>query len=272
MDKEIKKHLLEISEKAGDAIMSFYNVDYEIEKKKDNTPITEADLASNQIILDELEKYGYGFLSEEKTDNKERLNAKRVWIIDPMDGTKDFIHKTGDFSVMIGLVEKMGDIYRPIFGVVYAPVVETHYYAWFGEGAFRKEKGKGEERIRVSNIDDFKESKMIGSRFHQNELEDNLFNDLMMKERILCGSVGVKINKIAEGRAEFNINPSDRTCEWDVCAADIILSEAGGILTDTKGNVFGYNRENPRNKFGYFASNGKNHNKFLKQMKSYEKD
>lgn len=272
MDKEIKKHLLEVSKKAGDAIMSFYNSDYNIERKGDNTPLTEADLASNQIILKELEKYGYGFLSEEKTDNKDRLKSERVWIIDPMDGTKDFIQKTGDFSVMIGLVEKKGEVYRPIFGVVYVPVTETHYYASLGEGAFRKKKDGKEERIGVSKIDNFKESRMIGSRFHQSELEENLFNDLFLKEKIPCGSVGVKINKISEGVAEFNINPSDKTWEWDVCAADIILSEAGGILTDTKGNVFNYNREDPRNRFGYFASNGKNHNKFLKQMKSYEKD
>jgi 3'(2'), 5'-bisphosphate nucleotidase len=211
-------------------------------------------------------------LSEEEADNKERLDSKRVWIIDPMDGTKDFIHKTGDFSVMIGLVEKMGDIYRPILGVVYVPVTQTHYYASLGGRAFRKEKDKAEECIKVSQIDDFKESKMISSRFHKSELEDSLFNDLLLKERIPCGSVGVKINKIAEGGAEFNMNPSDRTWEWDVCAPDIIISEAGGVLRDIKGTEFNYNKENPRNSFGYFASNGKNHNKFLKQMESYEEN
>ena len=211
-------------------------------------------------------------MSEEKIDNKDRLKSERVWIIDPMDGTKDFIHKTGDFSVMIGLVEKIDNVYRPILGVVYVPVRETCYYASLGGGAFRKEKDKDEEKIKVSESDNIKESRIIGSRFHKNELEDNLFNDLSLKERIPCGSVGVKIDKIAEGSAEFNINPSDHTSEWDVCAADIILSEAGGILTNIKGNLFNYNKEDIKNRFGYFASNGKNHDKFLKQIESYEKN
>jgi len=243
--------------------LSFYNQDYEVKDKGGDSPLTQADLESNRIILEGLAGYNYGILSEEKEDSPERLSKERVWIVDPLDGTKDFINKTGEFAIMIGLVEKREGIYRPILGVVYLPAKDTLYYGLEGGGAFQKEKG-GEKKIQVSSRDEFSEFRLVGSRFHSSELEESLFQKLGFQEKVPCGSVGVKACTIAEGEAELNINPSDKTWEWDICAPEIILQEAGGIMTDLEGKRFAYNKKDPRNHKGYVVSNGMRHGEIIK--------
>src|SRR6056297_3611999 len=129
MEKEILDHVIQTAKKAGQTILSYYNSEIEVETKGDDSPITKADKESNRIILEELSRYDYGILSEEKEDNKKRLEKDRVWIIDPLDGTKDFIHQTDEFAVMIGLAEHSGKLFRPVLGVVYLPARDTVYYA-----------------------------------------------------------------------------------------------------------------------------------------------
>ena len=256
MEGKILKKVIDTAYQAGEAALSFYNKDYEVRDKGGDSPLTQADLESNRIILEGLSEYGYGILSEEKEDDLERLNQKRVWIVDPLDGTKDFIHQTGEFAVMIGLVEKKENGYRPILGVVYLPAVDTFYYALEGKGAFKKAGNREEKKIQVSSPEEFNQFRLVGSRFHSSELEEKLFQKLGFREKVPCGSVGVKACTIAEGKAELNINPSDKTWEWDICAPEIILQEAGGILTDLEGKQFSYNKKDPRNQKGYVASNG----------------
>jgi len=268
MNKEILEKVIITAKKAGQVALSFYNSDYEIKDKGGDSPLTQADLEANKIILESLSDFGFGILSEEKEDSSERLEKDRAWIIDPLDGTKDFINKTGEFSIMIGLVEKVGKVFEPVLGVVYLPAQDLFYYASKGRGAFKKEGGKNEERIGVSHKDNFSDFKMVGSRFHSSDLEEELFQKLGFKNRVPCGSVGVKVCKIAEGGAELNLNSSDKTWEWDVCAPDAILREAGGIITDLDGNHFSYNKKDPRNLKGYIASNGLAHQRLIKEIKS----
>ncbi len=262
--KELLEDVIKIVKKAGEETLVYYNGEFNVKDKGDDSPVTEADISSNNIILKNLLRYDYGIISEEEKDNIERFTKTRVWVIDPLDGTKDFINKTDEFSIIIGLVEKNEDgKYRPILGLVYMPATNVLYYALKGEGSFVQKNGE-EKRLFVSA--DNSQIKMIGSRFHESELELSLMKKLGVLEKITCGSVGVKIGKIAEGVANFNMNPSNKTSEWDVCAPDIILKEAGGIFTDLAGNEFTYNKKELRNNFGYLAASKGVYNKILQNL------
>ena len=109
---------------AGDKVNEIYETDFEVNKKEDNSPITRADLESNVIIRAALEQTGIPILSEEDKDDKERLNSKKVWIIDPLDGTQDFVNRTGEFTILIGLVENN----IPVMGLVYLPTKKILYF------------------------------------------------------------------------------------------------------------------------------------------------
>lgn len=261
-DKKILEDVIRIIKKAGETVLFYYNKDYKIIDKGEDSPITEADMASNNFIISELEKYNYGILSEEFLSDVDRLKKERVWIIDPLDGTKDFIDKTGEFTIMIGLVENG----IPVLGVVYQPAFDNLYYARQGEGAFLKTEENAPVRLKVSDSLLGEKTKLVSSRFHRSDLEIELAKDLGTKKIITCGSAGLKICKIASGEADLNINPSDKMGEWDVCAADIILQEAGGRLTDVLGEKIVYNKNEPRIEKGYVASNNIIHNPVIQRI------
>lgn len=259
--------VIKIIKKAGQAALLYYNKKLKIASKENNSPVTEADLASNKIICEELRKYEYGILSEEEKDDSSRLNKDRVWIIDPLDGTKDFIEKTGEFSIMIGLVEKTknGD-FKPILGVVYKPIGDIAYYAMKNQGAFKQIGREDPIKLKVSKENNFNKINFFESRFHPSPDLKKMAVDLGIRNFISCGSAGLKLSYIAERKADLNINTSNHTYEWDLCAADIVLSEAGGRLSDVSGNEFSYNKKDPRNYEGYVASNGLIHNKVIKYL------
>ncbi len=247
---------------AGTAINKMYNKKYSINHKPDKEPVCAADILSNRIILRALKPLGYPVLSEESADDLIRLKSKKVWIVDPLDGTNDFINKTGEFSIMIGLVESG----RPILGVVYVPAEKILYYAAEGEGAFSKKAGKT-TGLKVSLIRNLKQAKIYTSRHHFSEIEKKFLSRLGVKKLVACGS-SKKLCLIAGGDGEANINLSDKTWEWDICAADIILSQAGGRLTDKNGKNFIYNKKQPRNLAGYVAGNGLIHKKIIGELKN----
>jgi 3'(2'), 5'-bisphosphate nucleotidase len=247
--------------KAGRKILSYYDQSYEIRYKSGN-PVTEADLASEQIILNELGKFDYGIISEETADNKERLKKARTWIIDPLDGTSDFIENTDDFTVMIGLAQKG----RSVLGVIYQPAKEKLYYGVKDRGSFVQKDGKTPVRLEVSRSSDLRLINILSSRFHRSEKEIKFARKFGINNFITRGS-SLKICQIAEGQGDLNFNPSDKTWEYDICAADIILKEAGGRLTDLNGNDFIYNKENLRNIYGYVATNGVIHDKIIEELK-----
>lgn len=265
----ILEHTIKTAKAAGEIIMKYYNKDYDVKDKsagqpgeKEFNPVTIADLESNKIIIADLEIFGYEVLSEEKEDSDKRLDKDRVWIIDPLDGTSDFIDKTGEFSVMIGLVENG----LPILGVVYNPPTDTVYYATHGEGAFSQTGDLKPQKLSVSICRDNGDVRMLVSRFHLGDREIKLFDALKFREKATCGSAGLKIARIAAGEAELNMNTSGKTKEWDICAADIILREAGGKLTDMNGDTFVYNKPDVSNRFGYVASNKIIHGRIMEEL------
>lgn len=248
---------------AGKDAMRYYGRDTEIRyKESDHSPVTRADFASQEILLKGLAVFHYAVLSEERTDSEERLHTDRVWIIDPLDGTSSFIDQTGEFSVMVALVEQG----RPILGAIYQPVQDLLYWAIKGQGAFRREGNGRATRICVSREKDPRRARMLFSRHHLLPLEMSVGRALQVATTVQCGSAGVKAGRIAEGKAELYVTAGTNTGEWDTCAADILAHEAGGIMTDMKGELLRYNKAIPRNRHGFVVTNGFLHSQVIQAI------
>ncbi len=241
---------LELAYKAGKAIMKVYEGDFDVEYKSDKSPLTIADTQANEIITSVLrEEFSYSILAEEEKDNRERLNDEWCWIIDPLDGTKEFVKRNGEFTVNIALTYKK----KPVLGIVYVPVSKEMYYAIKDEGAFYKRDGNEFEQIFVSN----KESDLIlmKSRSHASEKLIKLIenNRELIKESKEAGSA-LKGCLVAKGEADIYIrfNP---TMEWDTCAMHCIVEEAGGVFRQIDSSKMLYNRDNAVNENGFYIMN-----------------
>ncbi len=192
-----------------------------------------------------------------------------MWIVDPLDGTKHFIQETGEFTIMIALVEKQADdSYRPVLGVIYQPVTDAVYYALKNEGAWLKQKDDlGRLEVVLNNKEDIV---MLTSRNHSSDLETAVAKKLNISKIKTYGS-SLKACLIADKKGHINFNPAPYTWEWDVCASDIIIHEAGGIFTDTRGELINYNKKDPRNNNGYVASSGVAHQDVINSIKKSTK-
>lgn len=249
---------------AGEAILDIYKTNFNTDVKSDDSPITEADLKSNQIIRNLLGKSNIPILSEEDKDDKSRLAYSKLWVVDPLDGTSDFVNKTGEFTVMIGLVkDKM-----PILGIINWPVNNTIFIAQKGGGAFRFSNGSWES-IRVSQVNRLENCKALGSRNHLSNEEKEFFNDLGIREFTSLGS-SLKVGKISSGEAEIYFTSTNKIKEWDTCASYCIILEAGGNMTDIFGKPLFYNNENVNHENGILVTNGLVHDMIVKKYKKLD--
>jgi 3'(2'), 5'-bisphosphate nucleotidase len=251
---------------AGEEVLKHYRSDLKIDYKEDESPLTQADLSSNAVLKEMLAETGYPILSEEGADDLKRLNSAKVWIIDPLDGTMDFIQETGEFSVMAGLVDQG----KPLLGAVFQPATGELFYAEKGKGAFKEDGYRQKKRLQVSSTKEVKEARMVVSRNHLKPEDESLADKLQIKKMKKVGSNGVKIAKIAAGEADFFVNTGSGMGEWDSCAPDIILKEAGGILTDKLGQEIMYNKKEPILKNGLVAGNKLLHKKVAEALNSTE--
>ncbi|MFA7522173.1 MAG: 3'(2'),5'-bisphosphate nucleotidase CysQ [Halothiobacillaceae bacterium] len=244
-----------IAEDAGVAIMTLYEQDFSVERKADSSPVTEADLVANQLIAEQLAGLdgGWPVLTEEEEAPAWGLRRewKRYWLVDPIDGTREFIKRNGEFSVNIALIDA-GD---PVLGVVLAPAFGLEYAALRGMGAWRYDDGKGYP-IRVRPVAD--PPTLALSRSHAGRREMQLietFSRPGAEAHVLrCGS-SLKTCLVAEGKADLypRLGP---TSEWDTAASQCVLEAAGGFLTDLAGQPLRYNtRESLLNPM-FVAHNG----------------
>ena len=239
---------------AKDKIMEIYNSGFDVEIKEDNSPVTMADKMADQMIRNHLSKLfpQYAFLTEESEDNKNRLNNDYVWIVDPVDGTKDFVARDGGFTTNIGLAYK----HQVVVGVVVVPATGEYYYASKGNGAYYV-NAKG-EKTRIHVNDKLEDLTVLTSVFHFNEKERALIdkhNDKIKHEAKFGSSL--KPCRIAQGLAEISYRMSAGTKEWDTAACDIIVKEAGGVFVEPDGKDLVYNREDVYNRNGYVVANRK---------------
>jgi 3'(2'), 5'-bisphosphate nucleotidase len=249
--------------KAGDAILQIYKQPFEVETKTDNSPITEADRQSNKVISDFLKKTGFPVLSEEgkNWDYAERKNWEYFWLVDPLDGTKEFVNGNGEFTVNIAFIEKNA----PIAGVVYIPVKDCLYFA-NEKGAFRldacssKNIGDSFDSLNYNSIslpkvfssDKFR---VVASRSHMNQETADFIDDLKKKHseiEIVSAGSSLKFCLIAEGTAD--IYPRfGTTMEWDTAAGHAIVKYAGGKVQQAGTDLeLCYNKPDLRNP--YFIS------------------
>ena len=250
---------------AGKTVMKIYNQPFETKIKSDNSPITEADIASNKIIQKIISTSDYPILSEETKDNKKRLEKETVWIIDPLDGTSDFVNKTGEFTIMIGLVRKQ----VPILGIIYCPPQNTLYIAQRNQGSYQL-AGEKWSKMSVSTISDLTKSRTVYSRHHSEESERLFFKYIKTKKLTKRGS-SLKAIDVASGTSELYFTSTNKIKQWDTCASYCLVKEAGGNMTDVYGNDLNYNIDDVNHQNGIIVSNGLVHEKVINSYKKFLK-
>jgi 3'(2'), 5'-bisphosphate nucleotidase len=247
-----------LARRAGQEAMRYYGGPLEVAHKGEiEEPVTQADTAANEIVVRGLlENFpDDGILSEETADTARRLGRSRVWMVDPLDGTSGFIARDDDFAVHIGLSIDGA----PALGVVYRPAVDVLYWAVCGQGAWRQRAEEEATRLQVSDVSDLREARLAASRTHRSPRLDRVIQALGIKTETRRGSVGVKIGLIVERECDLYIHLSSRSKQWDTCAPEAILREAGGELTDLWGYPLRYNTPDVWNRNGLVASNGRLH-------------
>ena len=256
---------------AADILRSYYrghindNI-LEINEKKDG-PVTAADVAANHYILEKLQATfstaDFGYLSEEtykslsENDTESLIHTPWVWIVDPLDGTRDFIDKTGEYAIHIALIHRG----RPVVAVVVWPEAEKLYYATLGGGTFVETPDGIATPVRVSQRDSIADLSLVASRTHRDERFNQLLNQLPFKAKHYVGSVGCKIATIIEQKADVYISLSGKSApkDWDMAAPELILTEAGGQFTHFDGTPLMYNQGDINQWGGLMATNGSCH-------------
>ncbi|RDV25195.1 3'(2'),5'-bisphosphate nucleotidase [Alteromonas aestuariivivens] len=224
----LAEQILRISKLAGDKIMSIYDQDFAIFEKQDTSPLTEADLAAHNCIVSELKAISdLPILSEESANIPwdERQTWQQYWLVDPLDGTKEFIKKNGEFTVNIALIDKG----VPVLGVVYAPVLQKAYIGIAGLGAWT-ETPQGFTSISARQHEEGEIWKVVGSRSHQSPEIKNLLEQLGGESELVAMGSSLKLCLVAEGEAHLypRLGP---TSEWDTGAAHAVANAAGASVT-----------------------------------------
>ncbi|MCR4911973.1 MAG: 3'(2'),5'-bisphosphate nucleotidase CysQ [Bacilli bacterium] len=252
-EKELQA-AIEAGLKAKDKILEIYHQKFDVEIKEDNSPVTLADKTADKIISEYLHAAfpEYAFLTEESDDNHERLKNDFVWIIDPVDGTKDFVARDDQFTTNIALAYK----HKVVVGVVVAPARDELYFASAGNGAFYQKLGQKPVKIHVN--DKLNDLTVLLSVFHFTKEEEAIINKYSdrISGTMRLGS-SLKPCAIAHGLAEITYRTSPYTKEWDTAASQIIVEEAGGLFVEPDGKPITYNREDVYNRKGYVVANRK---------------
>lgn len=252
------KETVEKTKEAGTAIMGYYHSSYNIKDKSIDNPVTDADYAADSLLRNGLTALlpEAGWLSEETNDSPDRLKKKRVWVIDPLDGTKEFILGIPEFSVSVGLVEKG----KPILAVIYNPATEELFYGTSGNGIFLNGR-----RAQVSGRRQLKKAQVNASRSEFRRGEFKPFED-MFKIRIV-GSTAYKLARVAAGLCDASWSRGPKN-EWDICAGTLLVTEAGGRCVDLSNSPFTFNR--PKTLIsGFIADNGRLHDGIIAALEPY---
>ncbi len=232
---------IDASIEAGKAIMDIYQQkNIEVELKSDHTPVTLADTTAHNLIKKQLESTPIPILSEEGTheDYNIRKNWERFWIVDPLDGTKEFLNRNGEFTVNIALIEEG----KPTLGVIYAPVLDVLYWGTTEEGAFRKKGIEGKKEILKGETVENQKTRVVASRSYRDAMTDSFIEKLEGEVALVSKGSSLKLCMIAEGEAE--IYPRFvHLKEWDIAAGMAIVEASGGTMEQTDGSSIFFNQE-----------------------------
>ncbi len=257
----------ELARTAGAAILEHYEGPLNIKQKNlddDVEPVTQADTIANDLIVSRL-KHEFpddGILAEESVDTARRLAKSRVWMVDPLDGTNGFIDGNGDFAVQIGLAEDG----RCVLGVVYQPLPGVLYRAVRGAGTWIERPEFAPEKAAVSNTSELTAMRLAASRSHRSPRMNKVITQLGFADEVQRGSVGIKIGLLIEQQCDVYIHLSPLTKQWDTSAPEVILTEAGGRISDLFGYPLNYNVPDVQNRNGLVASNGVAHDQIIETL------
>ena len=249
--------------KAAAAIMEVYATDFSVAYKGKNDPVTEADKRGNELIVNGLRQAFPDdiVVGEESEKPDDTQTGTRIWYVDPVDGTKEFIAKNGEFSVMIGLAvnghAKVGVVYKPDGDVLYAGVVDQE--AWMETNGKRTP-------LAVTTPEPSAPITLAVSRSHRNPMLEKIGQDIGVGKEVPSGSVGLKIGLIARGLADVYMEPGPYTKLWDACGPEAILRAAGGQFTNVLGEPLRYGLSQLKNTHGLVATNGTYHQKVIQAL------
>ena len=254
LNEQLISSTVEIAKEAGMAITEIYNSDFDYQLKKDLSPITAADNLSHNIITERLKTLTpqTPILSEENCNIPYKIRSQwtQYWLVDPLDGTKEFISKNGEFTVNIALIENN----TPIFGVIDIPITNETYWGSKVDGSFCSDANNDIKQINVSE-DNQNPIRLVASRSHPSEMLNDLLEKIIDYEIIEVGS-SIKFCLIASGQADCypRFGP---TSEWDTAAGEAIVSYASGCVVTARGNSMNYNVKEDYLNPNFIVSNGK---------------
>lgn len=258
--------LLEITEQAAAGVLATYGGEFEVELKGPDDPVTIADRQANKLICDALIAAfpGCPIVAEESDPDVygDYRHAPRCFFVDPVDGTREFVRRTGEFVVMIGCVEDG----KATAGIIWAPTSDTVWIGELGHGAFRRE-GRGEFcPVRPSSIAVTTQARLLVSRAQQRHEAEALQQQLTVPWVTALGSAGLKGAAVADGSADAYVAPQYAGKLWDACAPDAIVSAAGGVFTDRDGKAIDYTNADLVNRRGLVAANPILHRELIQRL------
>lgn len=238
--------------------------DLRVELKPGDEPVTVADMACSKLIVAGLvEAFPDDIvISEEAADDKRRIGAERVWYIDPIDGTKDYIEGRDGFSVMIGLCVDA----QPVLGVVYQPVGDRMFTAAPDQGTLFYAPGAEPRKLTCSTTTEPGELRLVASKSHREGVIDKVKSALGITNEFNIGSVGLKLSLIALDERDLYVNPSTYCKAWDTCGPEALLRYAGGRFSDIYGNPLRYDAETVAHNDGLVATNGAAHDNVIAKL------
>jgi 3'(2'), 5'-bisphosphate nucleotidase len=255
-----------VAREAAALILKVYATEFSVDFKAPRDPVTEADRQANQLICERLTILfpGVPIVAEESEPESfaDYRKAERVFFVDPLDGTREFVARNGEFVVMIGLVD--GD--RATAGVIHAPELGVSWVGEVGKGAHKIDAQGVRSPISVSNMAALSEARVVGSRSHRNPALERTLATLGARELIALGSAGLKAAAIARGIADAYVAPHYAGKRWDACASDALVTAAGGKLTNANGELFDYRAAELDNDRGIVASNGILHEAIIERL------
>jgi 3'(2'), 5'-bisphosphate nucleotidase len=255
-----------IAREAAVLIRQVYATKFSVDFKAPRDPVTEADRQANELICDRLSKRfpNVPIVAEESEPESFAgyRKSERIFFVDPLDGTREFVARNGEFVVMIGYVE--GE--RATASVIHAPESGISWLGQLGLGAFQTEADGSQKPIRVSQVASLSGARIVGSRSHRNPALEQALASLGARELVALGSAGLKASVVAHGEADAYVAPHYAGKRWDACAADALITAAGGKLTDSRGDPFDYRSEKLDNDRGVVASNGLFHDSIIEKL------
>jgi 3'(2'), 5'-bisphosphate nucleotidase len=263
---EVLEVLVQVAREAARVIDEVYRSPFRVEYKGPKDPVTDADKRANALICARLAEHfpGVPIVAEESDPQlfAGYQAAPRIFFVDPLDGTREFVDQNGEFAVMIGLVEND----RATHGVIHAPVPDRAWAGAVGLGAWEIDAGGQRQPIGSSAVSELAQARVVASRSHRTEHLERALQLLGAGEIVTLGSAGLKGVEVARGAAEAYVSPASSGKRWDACASDALVSAAGGRFTDEYGVAIDYRSASLTNDRGVLASNAHLHDALLERL------